>query len=356
MLLTNTIKSVLNSSLIKDVRLTQVCFHRPKIFPRLRIPEWRFQVERKVKDDNLSVRSEKFIRDVAREHREKAAASLLKTPEIQPQTWARGQTRCGVVARKLGYYPLWQKDGTRICTTLLEIVDNYVIKYIPPGEFEPTQKRHLKKYDKKGCILIGSGQADPNKLTSDYMNLFKNSGVMPTERISRFVVHPNAALPPGTSLSALHYRVGDYVDVKGCTVFRGWQGVIKRWGFKGGPATHGTTKNHRRGGSLSSGIKSRVWKGKKMPGHMGNKWRILRGLKIWRINTKANCLWVSGRAIPGEINSLVFIHDTALPLRQPKEPYPFPTFLGDESQFPENIYEDSIHKFSDPTITFEPEK
>lgn len=130
---------------------------------------------------------------------------------------------------------------------------------------------------------------------------------------------------------------------------------MKRWGFKGQPATHGQTKTHRRPGSLSSGLKNRIWKGKKMPGWMGNKWRVLRGLKIWRINTATNTMWVSGYSVAGSINDYVYIYDTVLPTRSPKEPYHMPTFLGDESQLPEDIYDDKVHKFSDPTIFYEPE-
>lgn len=131
---------------------------------------------------------------------------------------------------------------------------------------------------------------------------------------------------------------------------------MKRWGFKGQPATHGQTKTHRRPGSLSSGLKNRIWKGKKMPGQMGNQWRVLRGLRIWRINTETNTMWVSGIAVAGCINDFVYIYDTVLPLRMPKEPYPMPTFLGDDSQLPEDIYDEQVHKFSDPTILYEPEK
>lgn len=131
---------------------------------------------------------------------------------------------------------------------------------------------------------------------------------------------------------------------------------MKRWGFKGQPATHGQTKTHRRPGSLSSGLRNGIWKGKKMPGWMGLKWRCIHGLKIWRINTKTNTMWVSGYCVPGNVNDLVYIYDTILPLRQPKEPYHMPTYLGDESKLPEDIYDEELHKFSDATIFYEPEK
>lgn len=139
-------------------------------------------------------------------------------------------------------------------------------------------------------------------------------------------------------------------------VYHGFQGVCFRHGFKGQPKSHGVTKTHRRPGNIGGGIKHRVWPGTKLPGHMGNRWRKAKGLKIWRINTKTNTMWVSGVAIPGDPNSLVYIYDTILPLRQPKTPPHFPTFLGTESEQPDDIWSDDLHKFSDPTIVFDPEK
>lgn len=130
---------------------------------------------------------------------------------------------------------------------------------------------------------------------------------------------------------------------------------MKRWGFSGQPASHGVTKTHRRPGSIGGGIKHRVWPGKKMPGHMGNRWRVLRGCKIWRINTRTNTMWVSGHAIPGEVGGLVYLYDTILPLRRQKPPH-FPTFTGNENELPEDIFDEAVHNFSEPTIFYEPEK
>lgn len=129
---------------------------------------------------------------------------------------------------------------------------------------------------------------------------------------------------------------------------------MKRHGFKGMPASHGVTKTHRRPGNIGGGgEKGRVWPGTKLPGHMGNRWRVAKGLKIWRINTKYNVLYVSGQAIPGETNSVVYVFDTVLPLRKPTKPLPFPTYLGlDETELPEDIYDEEVHRFSDPTILF----
>lgn len=145
------------------------------------------------------------------------ASSLLKTQTLPPVEWRKGLVRTGLIARKLGHYPLWLKNGRRIDTTAIQIADNHVVKYIPPESFNPTMRKPLKKYRGWGCLMVGSESIDPNVLTAGYMSLFKGSGVMPKKNLSRFIISPEAALLPGTQLNATHFRVGDYVDVRGKT-------------------------------------------------------------------------------------------------------------------------------------------
>ncbi|EDW26925.1 GL21036 [Drosophila persimilis] len=111
------------------------------------------------------------------------------------------------------------------------------------------------------------------------------------------------------------------------SVDHGFQGVVKRHGYMGMPASHGVTKTHRRPGNIGGGgEKGRVWPGTKMPGHMGNRWRVLKGLRIWRTKAKYNVMWVQGSSVPGPTGGLVYIYDTILPLRKLKQAPPFPTF------------------------------
>lgn len=128
---------------------------------------------------------------------------------------------------------------------------------------------------------------------------------------------------------------------------------MKRWGFSGMPASHGVTKTHRRPGNIGGGgEKGRVWPGTKLPGHMGNRYRICKGLKIWRINTKYNVIWVQGTAIPGLTNSIVYIYDTKITSLLPKGPPAIPTFIPGED-LPEDLYDECVHRFVDPTITYQ---
>lgn len=125
--------------------------------------------------------------------------------------------RPGVIARKIGIYPLWLNDGSKIMTTLLQVLDNHVIKYMTPEEYDPPRKRHVEIRTRKGCLLIGAETTDPTLLTKDYCGIFKDSGVPPKKILARFFISPEAVLPSGTPLTAMHFQVGNYIDVKGKT-------------------------------------------------------------------------------------------------------------------------------------------
>lgn len=179
-------------------------------------------------NENVTHENKKFIEEVVHEKYGKPvvrkglltyenSSSLLNTETLAPVEWRAGLSRCGVIARKIGQLPLWLKNGKRIDTTVLQVADNHVVKYIPPEMFNPTQRKPLKDYKRLGCLLVGSEAIDPNLLTANYAGLFKGSGVMPKRNLSRFLISPQAALLPGTPLNATHFRVGDFVDVRGKT-------------------------------------------------------------------------------------------------------------------------------------------
>ncbi|GFG41093.1 hypothetical protein Cfor_00554 [Coptotermes formosanus] len=335
-------------------------------YPRLRNPIWFVRKERTKYEEHLTPENKSFIQEVIHDKYGPPTViggistykqSPLKLQPMERGSWFPGCRRTGVIARKIGIYPMWLKDGTRVLTTLLQVLDNHVIRYIPPEEFHPprTSVRNPKSKQQLGCLLVGAESADPQTFTKEYCGLFKDSGVMPTKILGRFLISPEAAVQPGTPLYASHFKPGDYVDVRGKTVYRGFQGVMTRWGFKGGPASHGVTKTHRRPGNIGAGGgKARVWPGQKMPGHMGNRYRILYGLEVLRVNTKYNVIWVKGPAVAGETNSTVYIYDTRLPLRKLKETPHFPTYYPeDDDPLPDDIYSENLHPFTAPTITYE---
>ncbi|XP_059060474.1 large ribosomal subunit protein uL3m [Achroia grisella] len=340
---------------IGNMVIRSTSYYQP---PRYRPPHWFMPKTRVRNDDMVTQENKQFIEEVMKDKlkiQTELKSPLVKGDVEQTALWTPFTKRSGLIARKIGNYPVWDKNGKKLQTTLLQVVDNHVIKYIPPEEFKPMRNTRKNKTDiqRHGCLLIGSQTIDPSTVTKDYCGMFDSVGMLPKQHLCRFIISPEAAMPTGTPLFATHFRVGDYIDVRAKTIDRGFQGVMKRWGFKGMPASHGVTKTHRRPGNIGGGgEKGRVWPGTKMPGHMGNSWRILRGVKILRINTKYNVIWTLGVAIPGETGAMCYLYDTILPLRKLQTAPPFPTHPP-TSDLPIEYYDESIHPFDSSTISLD---
>jgi len=142
------------------------------------------------------------------------------------------------------------------------------------------------------------------------------------KKLIDFQVGKNALLPLGTQITVRHFLPGQYIDISGKTKGKGFQGVVKRYKFKGQPKTHGHTKNERKRGTVGSG-KSRVWKGKRMAGRMGYQNFTVESARIFRIDPKQNLIFVEGH-VPGAPSWYVTIRDAWW--KPPSSP-PFPTFF-----------------------------
>ena len=315
-------------------------------------------------DENLSAENQTFLDKVVEDQFTNTDSPLREAP------WKRGEfdpnsvnKRIGLIGIKLGSVPQWTKDGRKIYTTLLQVLDNHVIDYVPPEALleKSNALNNFKERSKEGqfgMALVGAISSDPRLYTPQYLELFKNSGVPPKRKLTKFMVSPNAVVQPGTPLHSAHFKVGDYVDVGANTIAFGFQGTMKRWGFKGGPRSHGATKFHRKRGSIGSGRDRRPIKGTKMAGRMGGRWREQKGLKIWRINHKYNILYIHGPTIPGPTHSYVRIVDSCLPMHRElvtKENHPpFPTFYLEEGKLlPDEEFDKDLHGMSEPTLKFE---
>ncbi|KAM8883524.1 large ribosomal subunit protein uL3m [Synchiropus picturatus] len=297
-------------------------------------------------EENLTEDNQTFMRtEIAEEFRKQTEDKLnpLKDEPWQRHSWAEGSRRVGLVAVKLGMAPLWSKTGERHVVTLLQVQDCHVLKYLPKEQYN----------GRSPALIVGGKNCSPFQKSEMRLELFRNAGVPPKQKITTFSISENAVIKPGTPLYAAHFRPGQYVDVTAKTIGKGFQGVMKRWGFSGQPASHGQTKTHRRpGASGPGGDPAKVFKGKKMPGRMGNKYDTAVGLKIWRVNTKHNVLYVNG-SVPGHRNCLVKVRDTSLPTRLTTllNP-PFPTFFTEEEgDLDEDLYDEDVFVHTDPSLT-----
>ncbi|XP_068189014.1 large ribosomal subunit protein uL3m [Antennarius striatus] len=297
-------------------------------------------------DEHLTEDNTEYMRKSMAEEYQRLTAERLNPLKDEPwerHKWTEGSRRVGLVVVKLGMAPIWDKNGQLHPVTLLQVQDCHVIKYLSKEEFN----------GKTAALVVGGKNGSPFYISEERMEMFRNAGVPPKQKISMFHITDNARIKPGTPLYAAHFRPGQYVDVTAKSIGKGFQGVMKRWGFKGQGASHGHTKTHRRPGSSGpGGDPGKVFKGKKMPGQMGNRFNTSYGLKIWRINTKHNVLYVHG-SVPGHKNCLLKVKDSRLPTRRTSllNP-PFPTyFTEEEGDLDEDLYDDDIFIHSDPSLT-----
>ncbi|XP_057684319.1 39S ribosomal protein L3, mitochondrial [Corythoichthys intestinalis] len=297
-------------------------------------------------DEHLTDEHQKYIRrEIAEEYRQQTADKLypLKDEPWERHEWTEGSRRVGLVAVKLGMAPLWTKTGERHAVTLLQVQDCHVIKHISKEDFD----------GRTAALVVGGKNVSPFHRSEQRMEMFMNAGVPPKQKVTIFKVSDNALIKPGTPLYAAHFRPGQYVDVTAKSIGKGFQGVMKRWGFKGQPASHGQTKTHRRpGASGPGGDPARVFKGKKMPGQMGNIYVTAYGLKIWRVNTKHNVLYVNG-SVPGHRSCLLKVRDSTLPTRlSTLSSPPFPTFFAEEEDnLAEDLYDEDMFIHTEESLS-----
>ena len=206
----------------------------------------------------------------------------------------------------------------------------------------------MKTEEKEGytALQLGAGSKKPKQVTKALMGHFKRFDVPIKREVSEFRVTPDCVLPVGTHIGAGHFVAGQHLDIQGVTIGKGFQGPMKRWGFKGMPASHGTTKKHRAHGSIGqSQDPGRVHKGKKMAGRMGGKKRTVQSVFLYKVDPSRNLLYVKGQ-VPGKPGNFLRVKDA---LRKPPEWAPFPAW-GFEGN-PEMPMDVSVAPMKDPFMS-----
>lgn len=192
----------------------------------------------------------------------------------------------------------------------------------------------MKTPGKEGfaALQVGAGSRKAKQATAPLAGHYRAAGVDIKRTAAEFRVSVCALLPVGTPLCAAHFAAGQKVDVAGTTRGKGFAGAMKRHGFAGQGASHGNSVSHRAIGS--TGCRQdpgRVFKGKKMPGHMGNVRRTAQSLTVWRVDPARGLLYIKG-AVPGGAGGWVEVTD-AVRERRPgmevplQEGVPFPTWV-----------------------------
>jgi len=203
----------------------------------------------------------------------------------------------GILGRKVGMTQLLTAKGTVVPVTVIEAGPCYITQIKTPEK------------DGYSAIQLGYEETRPRRLTKGELGHIRRRGAnLPPLRILREIRMKNLAdYAVGQKLLADIFKVGERVDVKGISKGRGFQGGVKRYGFRGGPRTHGQSDRLRAPGASSSGTTpGRLYKGKRMAGHMGNVPVTVSNLRVELVDPERNLLAVRG-AVPGAKGGLVVI-------------------------------------------------
>src|SRR3954471_24945376 len=218
--------------------------------------------------------------------------------------------RTGVIAKKVGMTRLFQADGRHVPVTVLQLDDLQVV-----GRRETDR-------DASSAVQLGAGKAKPKNFAKPQRVAFGKAEVEPKVRVVEFRVADDALLDVGAHISADHFVPGQLVDVAGVTQGKGFAGAMKRWGFGGLRATHGVSVSHRSHGSTGNRQDpGRVFKNKKMAGHMGARNRSQQNLEIVRTDPVRGLLFIKG-SVPGHKGSWLTVSDAIKLPRHDGAPYP----------------------------------
>ena len=217
--------------------------------------------------------------------------------------------RTGVIAKKEGMTRIFDENGKHVPVTVLKIDNCQVVA--------------VRDQEKDGYVAVqlGAGKAKVKRTSKAMRGHFAKSKVEPKAKLAEFRVDAENLLKAGDEIGANHFVAGQFVDVTGTSKGKGFAGPMKRWNFGGLRASHGVSVSHRSHGSTGQCQEpGKVFKGKKMAGHLGDETVTTQNLKVVAVDTEENLVLVKG-AIPGAISGWVLISDAvkrALPEDAPK--------------------------------------
>jgi large subunit ribosomal protein L3 len=202
----------------------------------------------------------------------------------------------GIIGKKLGMTQIFETSGAVVPVTVIEA-----------GPCPVVQVRNQAK-EGYSAVQLGFGQKKATRATKAEMGHATKAGLEAAPQVLKeFSIAAGETPALGEQVTVSVFEPGQKVKVTGTTKGRGFQGVMKRHGFGGGRASHGATRVHRAPGSIGAGTNpSRVIKGKKLPGHMGDAQQTVSNLRVAKVDAERNLLYLRG-AVPGPVNGVVFI-------------------------------------------------
>lgn len=200
----------------------------------------------------------------------------------------------GLIGQKLGMTQVFVEDAGVVPVTVLQLGPNRVVQ------------RKTVETDGYDAVQLSYGYVKPARVTRPLLGHYKRAGLEPGRLLREFRVSSDETLAPGQEVTVAAFRPGDRVDVSGLPKGRGFQGVVRRWGFAGGDETHGCQSKRVPGSIGQCATPARTFKGQKLPGRMGTRRVTSRNLKVVAVDEEKNLLLVRG-AVPGARRSIVVV-------------------------------------------------
>ncbi|PIE10110.1 MAG: 50S ribosomal protein L3 [Rhodobacterales bacterium] len=205
--------------------------------------------------------------------------------------------RSGIIAKKIGMTRIFQEDGKQIPVTVLQLDGLQVVA------------QRTVETDGYTAVQLGCGSAKAKRTSAPMRGHFAKAGVEPKRKVAEFRVSPENLIEVGEEIVADHYFEGQYVDIAGTTIGKGFAGGMKRHNFGGLRATHGVSISHRSHGSTGQcQDPGKVFKGKKMAGHMGAVRVTTQNLQVVKTDAERGIIMVKG-AVPGSKGGWVTVKD-----------------------------------------------
>ncbi len=205
--------------------------------------------------------------------------------------------RSGVIAKKLGMTRLFLEDGRQVPVTVLQL-----------DELQVVAQRTADK-DGYTAVQLGAGAAKAKRVSAPMRGHYAKASVAPKRKLAEFRVSPDNLIGVGEEITADHYFAGQFVDVAGTSIGKGFAGVMKRHNFGGLRASHGVSISHRSHGSTGQcQDPGKVFKGKKMAGHMGAVRVTTQNLQVVKTDSERGLIMIKG-AVPGSRGGWVTIKD-----------------------------------------------
>src|SRR5438309_5621036 len=253
--------------------------------------------------------------------------------------------RTGLIAQKLGMHRVFTGEGNHVAVTVLRVDNCQVVA------------QRTQETDGYTALQLGVGAAKVKNVTQPLRGHFAKAKVEPKARLAEFRVSEDALVPVGAEITAAHFIAGQYVDVTGTSIGKGFAGGMKRHNFSGLRATHGVSVSHRSLGSTGQRQDpGKTFKNKKMAGHLGAVRVTTQSLRIVIADPERGVLMIKG-AVPGSEGGWVLIKDAVK--RKAPEGLPFPAALrghGSEAETPVPAEEPAAEGAEGPAAPAAPEE